>query len=80
MLVRAKIVIKHATYDQWKAFYDSYEVDRAKFVSDEVIQKTSDHEAAVSFNILDLDALTALTARTEIRLEEEKLGVVTTIL
>lgn len=80
MLVRAKIVIKHATYDQWKAFYDSYEVERTKFVSDEVIQKTSDHEATVSFNILDLDALTALTARPEIRLEEEKLGVVTTIL
>lgn len=80
MQVRAKIVIEHATYDQWRDFYDSYEVERSKFVSDEVIQKTSEHEAIVSFNVLDLDALTALTARPEIRREEENLGIVTTIL
>lgn len=80
MQVRAKIVIEHATYDQWRDFFDSYEVERSKFVSDEVIQKTSEHEAIVSFNVLDLDALTALTARPEIRREEENLGIVTTIL
>lgn len=80
MQIRAKIVIEHATYDQWRDFYDSYEVERSKFVSDEVIQKTSEHEAIVSFNVLDLDALTALTARPEIRREEENLGIVTTIL
>jgi len=80
MQVRAKIVIEHATYDQWRDFYESYEVERSKFVSDEVIQKTSEHEAIVSFNVLDLDALTALTARPEIRREEENLGIVTTIL
>ena len=80
MQVRAKIVIEHATYDQWRTFYDSYEVERSKFLSDEVIQKTSDNEVIVSFHILDLDGLTALTSRPEIRLEEEKLGVVTTIL
>ena len=79
MQIRAKIVIEHATYDQWRDFYDSYEVERSKFVSDEVIQKTSEHEAIVSFNVLDLDALTALTARPEIRREEENLGIVTTI-
>ena len=80
MQIRAKIVIEHATYDQWRDFYESYEVERSKFVSDEVIQKTSEHEAIVSFNVLDLDALTALTARPEIRREEENLGIVTTIL
>lgn len=80
MQIRAKIVIEHATYDQWRDFYDSYEVERSKFVSDEVIQKISEHEAIVSFNVLDLDALTALTARPEIRREEENLGIVTTIL
>ena len=80
MQVRAKIVIEHATYDQWRDFYESYEVERSKFVSGEVIQKTSEHEAIVSFNVLDLDALTALTARPEIRREEENLGIVTTIL
>jgi|SaaInl6LU_22_DNA_1037377.scaffolds.fasta_scaffold149267_2 hypothetical protein len=80
MRVRALIVVEHATYDQWRDFYDSYEVERSNFVSDEVIQKTSEHEAIVSFDIRDLDALTALTARPEIRLKEEELGIVTTIL
>jgi hypothetical protein len=80
MQIKAKIVIEHATYDQWRVFYDSYEPERANFVSNEIVEKLSDNEAIVSFTILDLDGLTALTAKPAIRHQEEKLGVATTIL
>jgi hypothetical protein len=80
MQIKAKIVIEHATYDQWRAFYDSYEPERVNFVSNEIVQKISDKEAIVSFTLLDLDGLTALTAKPAIRHQEEKLGVSTTIL
>ena len=45
----------------------------------EVIEKTSDTSARVSFEILDLDGLTALSSRDDIVEMEQKLKVTTSI-
>ena len=45
----------------------------------EVIEKTSDTSALVSFEILDLDGLTNLSSRADIVEMEQKLKVTTSI-
>lgn len=79
MNVTAEVNISNGTYDEWLKFFESYKTDREKFVINEVIEKTSDTSALVSFEILDLDGLTALSSRDDIVEMEQKLKVTTSI-
>lgn len=79
MNVTAEVNISNGTFDEWLKFFESYKTDREKFVINEVIEKTSDTSALVSFEILDLDGLTALSSRDDIVEMEQKLKVTTSI-
>ena len=79
MNVTAEVNISNGTFDEWLKFFESYKTDREKFVINEVIEKTSDTSARVSFEILDLDGLTALSSRDDIVEMEQKLKVTTSI-
>ena len=80
MQIVAKININNSTFEKWKNFFDGYKDRRSEFVSNEVVEKISDTEAKVSFEITDLDGLTRLSSSEEIRLKETELGIVTEIL
>ena len=67
MKVRATVDIKGCDFDAWKEFYDSYAAERAKYVIDEVVTKSNDHWAEVVFEITDVDGLTKLSSRQDIR-------------
>ena len=79
MNVIAEVNIANGTFDEWLKFFESYKADREKFVINEVIEKTSDTSALVSFEILDLDGLTNLSSRADIVEIEQKLKVTTSI-
>ena len=79
MNVTAEVNISNGTYDEWLKFFESYKTDREKFVINEVIEKTSDTSALVSFEILDLDGLTALSSWDDIVEMEQKLKGTTSI-
>jgi len=80
MQIVAKVTINNATFEEWLKFFDGYKDRRSEFVSNEVVEKISDTEAKVSFDITDLDGLTRLSSSEEIRLKETELGIVTEIL
>ena len=80
MQIVAKVTINNSTFEEWLKFFDGYKDRRSEFVSNEVVEKISDTEAKVSFDITDLDGLTRLSSSEEIRLKETELGVVTEIL
>ena len=80
MQIVAKVTINNSTFDEWLQFFDGYKDRRSEFVSNEVVEKISDTEAKVSFDIADLDGLTRLSSSEEIRLKETELGIVTEIL
>ncbi len=80
MQIVAKININNSTFEKWKKFFDGYKDRRSEFVSNEVVEKISDTEAKVSFEITDLDGLTRLSSSEEIRLMETELGIITEIL
>ena len=65
------------TYEDWLEFFKSYESERNKFVSNEVIQKESTNSAVVTFDIVNLEGLTKLSSRDDI-LETEKQMQITT--
>ena len=80
MQIVAKVTINNSSFEEWLKFFDGYKDRRSEFVSNEVVEKISDKEAKVSFDITDLDGLTKLSSSEEIRLKETELGIVTEIL
>ena len=80
MRIVAQMRIEKSNFHEWKAFFDSYEDERLKFVRDETVKKINDSEAEVSFDVTDFDGLTALSGSDAIIAEEERLGIVTKIL
>tara|TARA_X000001036_G_C20048661_1_gene549968 strand:- start:111 stop:353 length:243 start_codon:yes stop_codon:yes gene_type:complete len=77
MKVTAEVTIGNGTYEDWLEFFKSYESERNKFVSNEVIQKESTNSAVVTFDIVNLEGLTKLSSRDDI-LETEKQMQITT--
>ena len=53
MNVIAEVSIANGTFEEWLKFFESYKSDREKFLVNEVIEKTSDTSALVSFEIID---------------------------
>ena len=66
MKVCAEVTIGDGTYEEWIAFFKSYEEERKQFVTNEKIEKLSENSARVTFEINNLDGLTALSARKDI--------------
>ena len=77
MKVSAEVTIGNGTYDDWLKFFKGYEEERGQFVTNEVIEKTSENSALVTFEIVNLDGLTGLSSREDI-LETEKSMQITT--
>ena len=80
MQIVAKVTIRDSNFEDWSAFFDSYKDKRSEFVQNETIEKISDNEARVTFEITDLEGLTHLSSSEEITSREVELGVVTEIL
>ena len=80
MQIVAKVTISNSNFENWSAFFDSYKDKRSEFVQNETIEKISDNEARVTFEITDLEGLTHLSSSEEITSREAELGVVTEIL
>ena len=80
MQIVAKVTISNSNFEDWSAFFDSYKDKRSEFVKNETVEKISDSEARVSFEITDLEGLTHLSSSKEITSKEAELGVVTEIL
>jgi|TARA_B100001250_G_scaffold337826_1_gene304733 hypothetical protein len=80
MQIVAKVTISNSNFENWSAFFDSYKDKRSEFVQNETIEKISDNEARVTFEITDLEGLTHLSSSEEITSREVELGVVTEIL
>ncbi|MGB1513097.1 MAG: hypothetical protein ACPG9A_13505 [Paracoccaceae bacterium] len=76
MKVMAKVTISGCVYEEWKAFYDSYQADRARFIKDETVLQQGDHAAEVVFEIIDLEGLKDLSQRGDILDFETKNGIV----
>ena len=79
MKVRATVEIRGCDFDSWKTFYDGYEADRSRFVKNETVLKTNDNWAEVTFEITDIDGLTELSKRQDIRDFEAKNEILVTI-
>jgi hypothetical protein len=77
--LKAHIQIKNGQFSDWEDFFQSYRDKRSQFVENEVIVQINEHEAEVSFDVLDIEGLTELSASEDIREKEEKLGIVTTL-
>ena len=80
MQIVAKVTISNSNFENWSAFFDSYKDKRSEFVQNETIEKISDNEARVTFEITDLEGLTKLSSSKEITSKEAELGVITEIL
>ena len=79
MKVSAEVTIGNGTFDDWLEFFKSYESERNQFVADEVIKKTSENSALVTFEILNFDGLTELSSRDDILEVEKKMQISTAI-
>jgi hypothetical protein len=79
MELRASVKINEGNFDEWKVFYDSYQIVRHRYVSEESIKKITSNEAFVEFNVTDLDGLTELSASQFVQDGENRLGVQVTI-
>jgi len=79
MELRASVKINEGNFDDWKVFYDSYQIVRHRYVSDESVKKITSNEAFVEFNVTDLDGLTELSASQFVQDGENRLGVQVTI-
>ena len=77
MQLKARIKIQNSTFEEWLAFFQSYSAKRSNYVKDEVVLKIGENEAQVSFEVIDIDGLTELSAADDIRLREKELGVIT---
>ena len=80
MQIVAKVTISNSNFEDWSAFFDSYKDKRSEFVKNETVEKISNTEARVTFEITDLEGLTHLSSSKEITSKEAELGVVTEIL
>lgn len=80
MKVIASVEIGNGTFEKWKKFFDSYASERAKYTSNESIEKITDQSAQVTFEIIDFDGLTSLSSRPDILETEALLQVKTTII
>ena len=79
MELRASVKINEGNFDEWKVFYDSYQIVRHRYVSEESVKKITSNEAFVEFNVTDLDGLTELSASQFVQDGESRLGVQVTI-
>ena len=79
MELRASVKINEGNFDDWKVFYDSYQIVRHRYVSDEFVKKITSNEAFVEFKVTDLDGLTELSASQFVQDGENRLGVQVTI-
>ena len=79
MKVTAEVTIGNGTYEDWLEFFKSYESERNKFVSNEVIQKESTNSAVVTFDIVNLEGLTKLSSRDDIIETEKRMQITTAI-
>jgi hypothetical protein len=79
MELRASVKINEGNFDEWKVFYDSYQIVRHRYVSEESVKKITSNEAFVEFNVTDLDGLTELSASQFVQDGENRLGVQVTI-
>ena len=79
MELRASVKIYEGNFDDWKVFYDSYQIVRHRYVSEESVKKITSNEAFVEFNVTDLDGLTELSASQFVQDGENRLGVQVTI-
>lgn len=79
MKVSAEVTIGNGTYDDWLNFFKSYEEERGQFVTNEVIEKTSENSALVTFEIVNLDGLTELSSRADIIDTEKSMQIITAI-
>lgn len=80
MKIRAVVTINNSNFDAWLEFYQSYTEDRLQYVKDETVKKMNEYQAEVSFEILDMEGLTELSASEKILEAEEALGVETKII
>jgi len=80
MELRASVKINEGNFDDWKVFYDSYQIVRHRYVSEESVKKITSNEAFVEFNVTDLDGLTELSASQFVQDGENRLGVQVTII
>ena len=80
MQVVAKVTISNSNFEIWSNFFNGYKEKRNEFIQNEVVEKITDHEARVTFEITDLEGLTSLSASEDITSREAELGVVTEIL
>ena len=79
MKVMAKVKISGCVYEEWKAFYDSYQADRVRFIKNETVLQQGDHAAEVVFEITDLEGLKDLSQRGDILDFEAKNSIVVEI-
>jgi len=79
MELRASVKINEGNFDDWKVFYDSYQIVRHRYVSEESVKKITSNEAFVEFKVTDLDGLTELSASQFVQDGENRLGVQVTI-
>ena len=79
MELKASVKINAGNFDDWKVFYDSYQIVRHRYVSDESVKKITSNEAFVEFKVTDLDGLTKLAASQFVQDGENRLGVQVTI-
>jgi hypothetical protein len=79
MKVVAKVKISGCVYKEWKAFYDSYQADRVRFIKNETVLQQGDHAAEVVFEITDLEGLKDLSQRGDILDFEAKNSIVVEI-
>ena len=79
MELRASVKINEGNFDDWKVFYDSYQIVRHRYVSEESVKQITSNEAFVEFNVTDLDGLTELSASQFVQDGENRLGVQVTI-
>ena len=79
MKVMAKVTISGGVYEEWKAFYDSYQADRVRFIKNETVLQQGDHAAEVVFEITDLEGLKDLSQRGDILDFEAKNNIVVEI-
>ena len=79
MELRASVKINEGNFDEWKVFYDSYQIVRHRYVTEESVNKVASNEAFVEFKVTDLDGLTELSASQFVKDGENRLGVQVTI-
>lgn len=79
MKLQASVRINEGSFEDWKIFYDSYQVVRNRYVAEETVEKVAPNEALVEFKVTDLAGLTELSASQFVQDGENRMGVQVTI-